>query len=130
MTYFNPDTTVAEAKAQLLLETKKEAFELLEPFDWYIIRFIELGTTNPVAAMIPANVAAYRNGIRAVSIQRCALINACTTVEELEALRVRPYWDIAAQYDTLTRTYSGTGDPTAFQPWPDRNPDVLVNYTV
>lgn len=121
MTYFPANTTVEKGKAELLFKTKSRAFQLLQPFDWYVTRKAESDTA------IPDDVAAFRQEVKAVSTQRCALINACSSVDELEALLVRPYWDIATQFDTLTNSYSGEGDATALKPWPWNN--SLIDYT-
>ena len=123
MSYFNNNTTVEEGKEQLLFKTKSRAFQLLQPFDWYVTRKAESDTA------IPDNVAAFRQEVKAVSAQRCTLINACSSVDELEALLVRPYWDIATQFNTLTNSYSGDGDATAFKPWPNSDTSNLINYT-
>ena len=120
MSYFNENTTVEEGKAQLLLETKSHAFQLLQPFDWYVTRKAEDNTA------IPTEVTTYRQEVKAVSAQRCTLINACSNVAELEALIVRPYWDYATQFDTVNNTFTGTGDATAFKPWPA---NALTDYT-
>ena len=95
MSYFIENTTVEEGKAQLLLETKSYAFQLLKPFDWYVTRKAEDNTA------IPADVVTYRQEVKAVSAQRCTLINACSDVAELEALIIRPYWDYATQFDVF-----------------------------
>tara|TARA_S200002703_G_C3668056_1_gene205112 strand:+ start:237 stop:617 length:381 start_codon:yes stop_codon:yes gene_type:complete len=124
MTYFPDNITVEEGKENLLFKTKSRAFQLLQPFDWYVTRKAESDTA------IPDNVVTYRQEVKAVSAQRCTLINACSSVDELEALLVRPYWDIATQFDTLTNSYSGDGDATAFKPWPEWNSLNLTNYTV
>lgn len=123
MTYFPDSITVEEGKAELLFKTKSRAFQLLQPFDWYVTRKAESDTA------IPDDVAAFRQDVKAVSAQRCTLINACSSVDELEALIVRPYWDIATQFNTLTNSYSGDGDATAFKPWPEANALNLINYT-
>lgn len=121
MSYFIENTTVEEGKAQLLLETKSYAFQLLKPFDWYVTRKAEDNTA------IPAEVTTYRQEVKDVSAQRCTLINACIDVAELEALIIRPYWDYATQFDTVNNTFSGTGDATAFKPWPNQ---TLIDYTL
>ena len=108
-------------KEHLLFKTRSQAFHLLQSTDWYVTRKFEDGTA------IPAEVSAYRQEVKAVSGQRCTLIEACNDEAELEALIARPYWDIATQFDTLTNTYSGEGDATALQPWPV---NTLLNYSL
>lgn len=121
MSYFNENTTVEEGKAQLLLEIKYHSFQLLRTTDWYLTRKVESETP------IPADVTTYRQEVKAVSSQRCALVNACNTIEELNELVFRPYWDYATQFDTVTNTFNGEGNANAFKPWPTKPETMFSN---
>ena len=52
-----------------------------------MIRSTELGV---VAAAVPTSISDFRAAYRAAADARCAEIDACTTVEELEALMKAP----------------------------------------
>ena len=59
---------------------KRQAYGLLEPNDWYVVRNQEAGTD------IPADWTTFRSGVRSTAADMQSKIDACTTVDELEAL--------------------------------------------
>lgn len=61
---------LSELKADLVAATKHDAYSLLLPSDWMIVRKIEAGTE------IPAEYSAHRAAIRTKSEEACASINA------------------------------------------------------
>src|SRR5210317_2235625 len=64
-----------------IAKIKAQAGGLLEPSDWYVIRYQEDNTKT-----IPTDVATYRNEVRAKSDEMESMINACGTVEDLKTL--------------------------------------------
>ena len=59
---------------------KRQAYGLLEPNDWYVVRQQEVGTE------IPEAWSTYRSEVRTTAEDMQSKINACTTVDELAAL--------------------------------------------
>jgi hypothetical protein len=59
-----------------------QAYGLLQPNDWYVVRETEAGTA------IPADWTTFRSGVRSTAADMQSKINACTTVDELAALYV------------------------------------------
>ena len=59
---------------------KNQAYGLLQPNDWYVVREQEAGTE------IPADWSTFRTNVRATALEMQSKINAVTTVDELEAL--------------------------------------------
>ena len=57
-----------------------QAYGLLQPNDWYVVRQQEAGTE------IPADWTAFRSGVRSTAADMQSKINACTTVDDLAAL--------------------------------------------
>jgi hypothetical protein len=57
-----------------------QAYGLLQPNDWYVVRQQEAGTE------IPADWTTFRSGVRSTAADMQSKINSCTTVAELEAL--------------------------------------------
>ena len=57
-----------------------QAYSLLQPNDWYVIRKQEADID------IPEDWSAYRSAIRSTAADMEEKINACSTIEELEAL--------------------------------------------
>ena len=57
-----------------------QAYGLLQPNDWYVVRQQEAGTE------IPADWTTFRSGVRSTAADMQSKINACTTVDELAAL--------------------------------------------
>lgn len=84
-TYQATERDLAELKTRFILETKSIANELLKKTDWYILRFIEEGFSDP-DSQIPADIRTYRSGIRTASDARCDQINLQVTVPLLEIL--------------------------------------------
>ena len=58
----------------------QQAYGLLQPNDWYVVRNQEAGTE------IPADWSNFRSGVRSTAADMVSKINACTTVDELAAL--------------------------------------------
>ena len=67
-------------KTQKKRIVKQQAAGLLAPTDWVIIKAKETGTN------IPANIKTWRADVRTKSNEMEAMIDACTTVDELKAL--------------------------------------------
>ena len=59
-----------------------QAYGLLQPNDWYVVREQEAGTA------IPADWSTFRADVRSTAATMQGLIDACTTVDELAALYV------------------------------------------
>jgi hypothetical protein len=59
-----------------------QAYGLLQPNDWYVVREQEAGTA------IPADWSTFRTDVRSTAADMQSKINACTTVDELAALYV------------------------------------------
>lgn len=59
-----------------------QAYGLLQPNDWYVVRETEAGTP------IPADWSTFRSDVRSTAADMESKINACTTVDELAALYV------------------------------------------
>jgi len=57
-----------------------QAYGLLQPNDWYVVRESEAGTA------IPADWTTFRTNVRSTAAEMQSKIDACTTVDELEAL--------------------------------------------
>ena len=59
-----------------------QAYGLLQPNDWYVVRESEAGTA------IPADWTTFRTDVRSAAADMQSKIDACTTVDELAALYV------------------------------------------
>ena len=57
-----------------------QAYGLLQPNDWYVVRESEAGTS------IPADWTTFRTDVRSTAADMQSKIDACTTVDELAAL--------------------------------------------
>ena len=57
-----------------------QAYGLLQPNDWYVVREQEAGTA------IPADWSTFRSDVRSAAADMQSKIDACTTVDELAAL--------------------------------------------
>ena len=57
-----------------------QAYGLLQPNDWYVVRESEAGTA------IPTDWSTFRSGVRSTAADMQGKIDACTTVDELAAL--------------------------------------------
>ena len=73
-----------ELKQEFVKESKLGARQILARTDWLVIRKEENANS------IPASVEQFRDNVRTISDDNCTLINACTTVAELEALVKAP----------------------------------------
>ena len=117
-TYSATPRDLADLKTQYKLETKQQAFRLIQGTDWYVIRLLELGAA---AAAVPTTVSTFRADARSASDARCAQIDACASVEDLEALIKAPN----QLYDIETETYSV--NPAALTQFPEQ-PETGVYY--
>lgn len=107
--YSSTPRNLAGLKLSFKLQQKKHAHQTLRQTDWYVIRSTELGV---VAASVPVSISDFRAAYRAASDARCAQIDACTTVQELETLMKAP----AQLYNQETEVYSV--NPAALTQWP------------
>lgn len=96
-----------ECKTLEVAETKRIAAAYLEQTDWYVVRKADTG------AAIPDSVTTFRAAVRTVSGQREALINATTTVAELETLCNEPAFLVDRETSTLS-----PNPATHLTPWP------------
>jgi hypothetical protein len=79
----NPDGTVTPGlKSNAVTTQKNQAYSLLQPSDWYVVRQSENGVA------IPADWDTWRQSVRTTCESQVAMINACTTVPELQALYI------------------------------------------
>ena len=77
----NDDGTVTPGlKSKAITTQNQQAYGLLEPSDWYVVRKSENGTA------IPSDWDTWRESIRTTYQQQVVAINACTTVPEFQAL--------------------------------------------
>ena len=77
----NPDGTVTPGlKSNAISVQNSQAYTILQPSDWYVVRQSENGTA------IPTDWDNWRESIRTTYQQQVVAINACTTVPELQAL--------------------------------------------
>ena len=74
--------TTPGLKSNAISTQNAQAYGLLEPSDWYVVRKSENGTA------IPSDWDTWRESIRTTYQQQVVAINACTTVPELQALYV------------------------------------------
>ncbi len=108
--YSSTPRDLAELKLNFKLQQKRTAHQTLRQSDWYVIRSMELGV---VAAAVPVAISSFRAAYRTAADTRCAEIDACTTVQELETLMKAP----AQLYDNETETFSV--NPAALTQWPE-----------
>ena len=90
--YSSTPRDLAQLKVYGIADAKRQAFERLRGTDWYVIRLLELGTTDPVASLIPTDVTFYRAAIRAYSNQLCDLIYNAQTLDELIEIESNTQW--------------------------------------
>lgn len=74
--------TIPGLKSQAITAQNQQAYSLLQPSDWYVVRESENGTA------IPTDWDTWRESIRTTYQSQVTDINACTTVPELQALYV------------------------------------------
>ena len=116
--YSSTPRDLDQLKLSFKFQQKQIAHQTLRQTDWYVIRSTELGV---VAAAVPANISSFRAAYRTAADTRCAEIEACTTVQELETLIKAP----EELYDQQTDTFSD--NPAALTSWPT-SLDEEVNY--
>ena len=83
--YTSTPRDLDEVKASFIGIEKQRAFSELRSTDWYVLRFIDMGFTDPAGA-IPEAIKTYRNDVREISNKRCQEIYATTSIAELETL--------------------------------------------
>tara|TARA_R100000458_G_scaffold48509_1_gene47603 strand:- start:598 stop:1173 length:576 start_codon:yes stop_codon:yes gene_type:complete len=71
-----------DLKSNAVTVQKQQAYSLLQPSDWYVVRKSENGVA------IPTDWDNWRESIRTTCQSQITMINACTTVPELQALYV------------------------------------------
>tara|TARA_R110002072_G_scaffold133142_1_gene273580 strand:+ start:860 stop:1462 length:603 start_codon:yes stop_codon:yes gene_type:complete len=74
--------TIPGLKSQAITNQQSQAYAMLQPSDWYVVRKSE----NNVA--IPTDWDNWRESIRTTCQSQVTMINACTTVPQLQALYV------------------------------------------
>jgi hypothetical protein len=80
LTYTNTPKDFAPCQQNLVNQTNTNAYAILLPTDWMVVKAIETGGT------VPAAWNTWRQTIRTQAQDYVALVNACTTVEQLAAL--------------------------------------------
>ena len=110
--YSSTPRNLAELKLNFKLQQKRAAHQTLRKSDWYVIRSMELGV---VAAAVPVALSDFRAAYRAASDARCAQIDACTTVEELETLMKAPAQVLS---DPNNPESARVINPAALTQWP------------
>lgn len=83
----NPTKTIKsldKAKERRKKSIKQEAYNRLEPYDWYVIRKQEGGTA------IPTEVLQYRSDVRTTEDNATAAVEAATSASEVRS--VEPKW--------------------------------------
>ena len=75
-------TTTPGLKSNAVTTQQQQAYSILQPSDWYVVRQQENGTA------VPTNWDTWRQSIRTTCENQITMINACTTVPELQALYV------------------------------------------
>jgi hypothetical protein len=76
---FDPNGTLASGQSTSTDWVNSEAYTILQPTDWYVVRQVENGTE------IPANWNTWRQVIRQEANEKNTRIAACTTLQELLA---------------------------------------------
>ena len=118
--YSSTPRSLADLKLNFKVQQKKQAHNTLRTTDWYIIRSDELGAAT---ASVPTAVLAFRGATRTAADTRCAEIDSCQTVEELEALMKAP----TELYNVQTDTYSV--NPAALTAWPEPLAETYNYYS-
>jgi len=77
----DPVVVIQGLKTQKKEEVKYEASTLLNPTDWHVVKATEVDSYS-----VPAEMTTYRAAVRTASNDMEALIDACSTVDELAAL--------------------------------------------
>jgi hypothetical protein len=80
----DPVVVVEGLKTKKKRIVKQEASGLLAPTDWYVIKANEVADYN-----VPENITTFRADVRSKSNEMETQIDACTNVEQLEALYTR-----------------------------------------
>jgi len=75
-------TTTPGLKSNAISVQNQQAYSILQPSDWYVVREAENGTA------IPTDWDTWRESIRTTYQSQVTMINACTTVPQLQALYI------------------------------------------
>ena len=109
--YSSTPRDLDQLKLSKILEQKQTARQLLQPSDWYVIRYAELEIETP------AEWTAYRANVRATADLHCDQIAAVTTVEELKALMAAPA-EVPENPGDIDSAMIDNPDPH-LEPWPE-----------
>jgi len=82
VTYTATPKDLATCQSNAVSALNAQAYSLLQPTDWLVIRSTESGGVYPV----PATWNTWRQTIRTQASTQATAINACTTVDQLAAL--------------------------------------------
>lgn len=77
---FSPSLKLSEAKQSFLLELNKQAYEILQPTDWYVVRQLE---TNQ---LIPESVTLWRASVRSAAQAKISQVQQVTSKVALNTL--------------------------------------------
>ena len=102
LTYTNTPKEFAPCQQNLVNQTNTNAYAILLPTDWMVVKAIETGGT------VPAAWNTWRQTIRTQAQDYVALVNACTTVDQLAAL---PQVQWAHDPDYVPPTEGAVNDP-------------------
>jgi hypothetical protein len=80
----NPVVVIEGLKTQKKKIVKAQASGLLAPTDWYVVKATEIAEYS-----VPENITTFRANVRSKSNEMETQIDACTNVEQLEALYTR-----------------------------------------
>ena len=111
--YSSTPRDLNELKTNFKVQQKRTAHDTLRRSDWYVIRSTELGV---VAAAVPVALSTFRTAYRAASDARCAQIDACATVQQLETLMKAPAQIRSNPQDVNSPLIT---NPAALTQWPE-----------
>ena len=95
-TYEAVPKPLSTIQTEQVASIKRKANKLLQQTDWYVIRYYELGPSNP-EGLVPVAVSTYRQQIRAVSHAACQALLAAEDFNAVVAVS-DPVWP--AEIDT------------------------------
>ena len=97
-TYASTEKNLATIQTQQIADIEGEANRLLQQTDWYIIRYYELGPSNP-EGLVPSAVSTYRQQIRAASHAACQELLAASDFNTAVSA-TSPVWPAQIDSDT------------------------------
>ncbi len=80
---WQPEQTLAEAQADKIEQVKREAYRLLQPTDWMIVRQSEIGEE------VPSDVLEYRQAVRDATDVAEAEVMQLESVDDVRAYQVQ-----------------------------------------